>query len=225
MGYGDGFRMICVYLCVTAVSPDFRAGAGDIANCKIRAIGRIYQARDRHDRPTWKNRYGPRTRHGFEGFRLRVWVFQCLRNGLNVRWGWAGAPERAMRSGPAPLPGTLTTRLGRIVQPSELHTAPCMRRMPIVGPLRPAQGSPVYDFSSRIWEPSRSLIRRLTAARRSSNSYNCAPNPNSCRVIWRIDRSNRRLLPIAAMPQRRGANVERVESMVEWTGRAWRTAA
>ncbi len=41
MGYGDGFRMICVYLCVTAVSPDLRGGAGDVGNCKIRAIGRI----------------------------------------------------------------------------------------------------------------------------------------------------------------------------------------
>ncbi len=53
----------------------------------------------------------------------------------------------------------------------------------------------------------------------------CPPNQNACCVIWRIDRSNRRLLPAAAMPQRRGANVERVESVVEWSRRAWRTAA
>jgi hypothetical protein len=48
----------------------------------------------------------------------------------------------------------------------------------------------------------------------------CAPNQNSCRINRRIDRSNQRLLPIAAMPQRRGANVERVESVVEWTRHA-----
>jgi Transposase len=81
---------------------------------------------------------------------------------------------------------------------------------------------------------SGSLVRPLiedfcangsVAMHRDHFSDICAPNRNSCRVIWRIDRSNRRLLPIAAMPQRRGANVERVESMVEWTRRAWRTAA
>jgi len=38
MSYGATFRMICVYLCVTAVSPEFRDGAGDLAKAKSRAI-------------------------------------------------------------------------------------------------------------------------------------------------------------------------------------------
>ena len=53
----------------------------------------------------------------------------------------------------------------------------------------------------------------------------CPPTQNSCSIIGRIDRSKLRLLATAAMPQRRGANVERVEPVVEWTRRAGRRAA
>jgi len=38
MGYDDGFRMICVYLCVTAVSPEFRDEARGVARRTIRTI-------------------------------------------------------------------------------------------------------------------------------------------------------------------------------------------
>jgi len=40
MGYDDGFRMICAYLCVTAVGPELLAGAGGIMSRKGPAIGR-----------------------------------------------------------------------------------------------------------------------------------------------------------------------------------------
>jgi len=41
MGYDDGFRMICVYLCVTADGSGFRDGADDFAKRKSDAIGQF----------------------------------------------------------------------------------------------------------------------------------------------------------------------------------------
>jgi len=44
-GYDDGFRMICVYLCVTAVSPEFCDGAGGVWGRETRAIDQLVSAR------------------------------------------------------------------------------------------------------------------------------------------------------------------------------------
>jgi len=38
MGYDDGFRIICVVLCVTPVSPEFRDAAAAVAKRKSRAV-------------------------------------------------------------------------------------------------------------------------------------------------------------------------------------------
>ncbi len=76
------------------------------------------------------------------------------------------------------------------------------------------------------------IIEDLTAvpqnARRLASQFAqhaCPPTQNFCSITGRIDRSKSRLLPTAAMPQRRGANVERVEPVVERTRRAGRSAA
>lgn len=69
------------------------------------------------------------------------------------------------------------------------------------------------------------LQTRAASTAPATSGGACPPTQISCRIICRFDRSNSRLLPSAARPQRRGANVESVDSCVAWARGVRRTAA